>query len=138
MNPWTVQATSEAEEELADIWLQATDRNAVAAAQFTIEHRLARDPIDEGAEVAEGLWKIVAEPLTAYYELNPAQRELLDFPLTGAKVKGNSAEGFHSFGSPSAPFSTNCRVPTGLSVKSYPWLSVPMANTSSPAAVTTR
>ncbi len=58
MNPWTVLASSEAEEELADIWVQAADRKAVTAAQFAIEQRLARNPIDEGEEVAEGLWKL--------------------------------------------------------------------------------
>jgi hypothetical protein len=77
MNPWSVNSSSEAEEELADIWLHAVDRNAVAAAQFDMEQRLSRNPVTEGAEVAEGLWKIVAQPLAAYYELNMAQREVI-------------------------------------------------------------
>jgi hypothetical protein len=40
---WTVDATAEAEEELADIWLQASDRSAVTQAQAAIEQRLETD-----------------------------------------------------------------------------------------------
>jgi hypothetical protein len=74
MNPWTVESTSIAEDQLAEIWLHAPDQRAVTAAQAAIERTLARDPLAHGQEVREGLRKLTVAPLTVYYEVRPAQK----------------------------------------------------------------
>ena len=65
-----------AEDELADLWVAAPDRQAVTAAQAAIDRMLARDPLGLGTAVAEGLLKITVDPLTAYYEVDAARRHV--------------------------------------------------------------
>jgi plasmid stabilization system protein ParE len=74
MTPYTVEWTSTAEDQLAEIWLQASDPQAVTTAQATIDGMLARNPLGHGVEVQEGLRKITVPPLTVYYEVNATQR----------------------------------------------------------------
>jgi hypothetical protein len=79
---WAVEATEAAEEELAELWLLATDRPAITAAQHAIEQRLQRDPLGQGAELSEGLWKIVAAPLVAYYEVDASTSRVVVTSVT--------------------------------------------------------
>ena len=69
MTPYQVEWTSTAEDQLADSWLHAPNPQAVTAAQAAIDHTLAQNPLGHGAEVGEGLRKIVVPPLTAYYQV---------------------------------------------------------------------
>jgi len=73
MKPYTVEWTSTAEDQLADIWLNAADPPAVTAAQATIDDLLARNPLGHGQEVQEGLRKIQVPPLTAYYAVQTSR-----------------------------------------------------------------
>lgn len=75
MSAWTVHWLSQAEDDLADLWLHASDRPAVTAAQDQLEQLLQRDPLGHGSELGEGLWKITVDPLKAYYTVEePARR----------------------------------------------------------------
>ena len=67
----------EAETQLAAIWLAASDRNAVTSAQAKIDTELSVDPIDKCIRVAEGLYKIVVNPLSVYCEVNQSDRKVV-------------------------------------------------------------
>jgi ethanolamine utilization microcompartment shell protein EutL len=71
---YTVEWLTEAEDQLAEIWLQASDPKAVTASQAEIDRRLARDPTGCGQLLHEGLAKIVVPPLTAFYAVDAARR----------------------------------------------------------------
>jgi len=73
MNRYTVVWSEEAEDELAVIWLQAHDRQAVTKAQATIDARLETDPVNNSIDVAEGLRKIVVPPLIAFFSVELTQ-----------------------------------------------------------------
>jgi hypothetical protein len=73
MSRYTVEWTSAAEDQLANIWVQAHDRRAVNVAEAAIQGTLARDPLGQGTPVAEGLRKLTVAPLTVYYEVRAAQ-----------------------------------------------------------------
>jgi hypothetical protein len=56
MNEFEVEASEEAEHQLARIWISAgADRSAVVAAQHDAERKLAANPTKAGRHVAEGL-----------------------------------------------------------------------------------
>jgi hypothetical protein len=76
MNPYTVEWLPGAEQELADIWLAAPDRSAVTRAEATITRLLARDPLHSGVEVAEGLRKLIVDPLMLFYSVQQANRKV--------------------------------------------------------------
>jgi hypothetical protein len=59
---------------LTALWLQATDRQAVTAAQATIDRVLAANPLGSGYPVSEGLYAIEVPPLRAQYEVLPNDR----------------------------------------------------------------
>jgi len=71
-----VEWLPDAEDDLAAAWIQASDRQAVTGAQALIDRLLARDPLTNGEEVAEGLRKIIAEPVVAYYEVDTGRRHV--------------------------------------------------------------
>jgi plasmid stabilization system protein ParE len=73
MTPFTVEWTSTAEDQLTDIWMQATDPGAVTKATAAIDALLARNPLGHGSAVQEGLRKITIAPLTVYYQVHPTQ-----------------------------------------------------------------
>jgi hypothetical protein len=66
MTPYTVEWTTTAEDQLAEIWLLAADPQAVVAAVAAIDTLLARDPLGRGLPVQEGLLKIRVPPLTVF------------------------------------------------------------------------
>jgi plasmid stabilization system protein ParE len=70
MTPFLVDWTEAALDMLADIWTQASDRPAVNDAQDYIDAVLARDPLHYGRLLSEGLYQIVALPLTAFYSID--------------------------------------------------------------------
>jgi mRNA-degrading endonuclease RelE of RelBE toxin-antitoxin system len=71
---WTVEWVPEAEDALADAWLQANDPQAVTRAQADVDRLLARDPVANGRLVHEGLYQIVVAPLTVFYSIDTANR----------------------------------------------------------------
>jgi hypothetical protein len=74
MSRYTVEWTQDAEDALADIWMQAADRAAVTAAEAAIHRLLEKDPVAHGAEVSEGLRRIIVEPLAALYTVDAGRR----------------------------------------------------------------
>jgi hypothetical protein len=71
---FTVTYKPSAEQDLADLWLNALDRQAVTDAANHIDSRLKRDPANQG-ESRGGQSRIVIEPpLAAIFEVNEADR----------------------------------------------------------------
>ncbi len=73
MKQYTVEWTATAEDQLAEIWLNAVDPLAVTISQATIDDLLARNPLGHGSDVSEGLRKAHVPPLTAYYEVHQSR-----------------------------------------------------------------
>ena len=66
---WTVIYRPDAADELATIWVNARDRQAVANAANQIDKRLARDPLSAG-ESREGNSRIICEgPLAVLFDV---------------------------------------------------------------------
>jgi hypothetical protein len=76
MSLYAVQLTTEAEDNLAEIWLDAEDRSAVTEAEAAIHGDLSSDPTGRGTLVAEGLYKIAYPPLGSilFHRRSPAAR----------------------------------------------------------------
>jgi hypothetical protein len=71
---WTVTWLPSAERTLTDLWVNAPDRNAVAAAANRIDQDLERDPLSAG-ESRQGDTRIhIVEPLAVLFDVDPAQR----------------------------------------------------------------
>lgn len=71
---FTLTYRPSARDELAELWLSASDRSAVTDSSNSIEHELRDDP-DLKGEVVEGpLRKIVTPPLVYYYIISPDDR----------------------------------------------------------------
>ena len=62
-----------AQQELADIWMRADDRNDVSAAANLIDRMLASDPRQQGEEFY-GERLLVALPLAVTYSVNEPDR----------------------------------------------------------------
>ena len=74
MTRYTVTWTRAAEDQLAEIWLRASDRKVVNAAQNRIDNELAKDAGRKGTEVAEGLRELTVPPLKAFFEVHEMDR----------------------------------------------------------------
>lgn len=66
---FTVLWSPSVEEELAEIWLSATDRSAVTNAADEIDQRLRSDPEHEGESRDRGRRILLLPPLGVTYEL---------------------------------------------------------------------
>lgn len=67
---WTVIYKPSAHNELADIWLNAADRQAIADAADEIDGLLQNSPI-EASESRSGVTRIIIRrPLTVLFDLN--------------------------------------------------------------------
>jgi hypothetical protein len=73
--PYTVSWQRSAENKLADIWNNATDRQAVRSAADTIDQRLARSPETEGRPLGDDRVLIV-RPLAVIYTVDTARQEV--------------------------------------------------------------
>jgi hypothetical protein len=67
---------TEAEDALAEIWLQASNPLSVTQAQARIDNLLSRDPAGNGRHLHEGLYQIVDPPLTVFYYLDSESRQV--------------------------------------------------------------
>jgi len=59
---------------LAELWLNAADRNAVAAAAHAIDQELCGDAPEKGTDLSEGLRSICAPPLKAIFTVREDDR----------------------------------------------------------------
>jgi hypothetical protein len=67
---WTVVWLPEAQRDLADLWLAATDRQTVRDAADWIDKALARDPDRTGIIAADGRF-LERVPLAVAFEILP-------------------------------------------------------------------
>ncbi len=76
MNPWLVEWTLSAEDETAEIWIQAPDPKAVTKALALIEKRLAQNPEGAGEYKSEGLYVLLVPPIRIYYTIEVVRRRV--------------------------------------------------------------
>jgi hypothetical protein len=67
---YTVFWLKSARDELAALWLDASDRNAVTAAAYTVDIQLTQDAASKGRELHEGLRILLVAPLRAIFTVN--------------------------------------------------------------------
>jgi hypothetical protein len=60
-------------DRLAEIWMQAADRQAVRAAADRIDQRLRVDPDHQGVQL-RGKWYLIERPLAIQYVVRPDDR----------------------------------------------------------------
>jgi hypothetical protein len=60
-------------DDLADIWIKASDRSAVNMAVDLIEAQLAEDPMAWGTQLSEGLYQISIRPVRLLFTCNANQ-----------------------------------------------------------------
>jgi hypothetical protein len=76
MMPFTVEWDKDPEDELARIYMQASDPMAVTQAQARADKLLAANPTGNGQLLSEGLYRINVRPLVVNYTLDPARRHV--------------------------------------------------------------
>jgi hypothetical protein len=67
---YTVAWAKPARDQLATIWIAASDRNAVTAAANEIDVLLTKDAPSKGVELHEGLRVLFVTPLRAIFAVN--------------------------------------------------------------------
>jgi hypothetical protein len=68
---WTVTYLPASQDDLANIWLNAPDPQAVAEAADAIDHILTIKPLGAGESRAGSSRIIIAHPLTVLYDVYP-------------------------------------------------------------------
>jgi hypothetical protein len=76
MNPFAVYWLPDAEDALAQVWLQAPDPQAVTVASAQVDRLLARDPLGCGQHLQEGLYKLVVPPLAVFYSVDETEHKV--------------------------------------------------------------
>jgi hypothetical protein len=71
MNQYTVIQPEWVENQLAELWLKAKDRDAVTAAADLIDRELRNEAESKGEQVNRDLRRFAAGPLWAYYTVHP-------------------------------------------------------------------
>lgn len=74
MTRFTVVWRPETLADLADIWLDADDRESVTRAAAEIDLRLRDDPANQGTQAHEGLWNLNETPLRVLFTMIQADR----------------------------------------------------------------
>jgi hypothetical protein len=74
VNPFQVEWEPAAEDELARLWLQSSDPQAITQAQAKADQLLSRDPLKYGRHLSEGLYCIDVPPLVLTYTIDSAKR----------------------------------------------------------------
>ena len=74
MTRYTVVWHRSTQDELAEIWTIARDRNAVTAAAHIIDVELSHDAATKGVEVSEGLRAFFAPPLRILFTVDEGER----------------------------------------------------------------
>ena len=74
MTRYTVVWLASAQDELADEWIRATNRNAVTVAVHAIDKELADDAPSKGVELGEGLRAFFSPPIRILYAVREEDR----------------------------------------------------------------
>jgi hypothetical protein len=72
---YTVTWHPSAEQELADIWLESTDRNEITQAANSLDHLLSSDPLTQGEEFY-GDRILVVLPIAITYTVSEPDRSV--------------------------------------------------------------
>lgn len=76
MTSFTVEWDAPAENELAQIYLDASDPASVTRAQARVDRLLAANPAGNGELLSEGLYRIEVEPPIVNYTIDNAQHHV--------------------------------------------------------------
>jgi hypothetical protein len=76
MNRFTVVWSPNEVERLTEIWMQSSDRGAVAIAADQIDRRLRDDPTRYAEPVHEGLWGLNQPPLRVLFSVSEDDRRV--------------------------------------------------------------
>ncbi len=63
-----------ARDELVDLWIAASDRDAITAAANSIDLELSEDATEKGIELSEGLRALFAPPLRVLFAAREGDR----------------------------------------------------------------
>ena len=74
MTRYTVVWVRSARDELAELWMNAPNRNAVTNAAQDIDRQLAEDAPIQGVELREGLRSLFATPLNVIFSVREDDR----------------------------------------------------------------
>jgi len=74
MTRYTVVWVKSSQDELAELWMNAPDRNAVTVAAHAIDQELGEDAAVKGSELSEGLRSLFAPPLKAIFTVREDDR----------------------------------------------------------------
>jgi hypothetical protein len=74
MNRYTVVWVKSAVDELVELWIAASDRNAVASATHEIDRQLTTGPSLRGELLSEGLRALNVPPLRVVFAVNEDDR----------------------------------------------------------------
>jgi hypothetical protein len=78
---YTVLWRPVAEQRLAEIWIAAADRDAVARAADSIDALLARDPLTRGESRGGNSWVLLVDPLGVYFNVEVDDRRVWVFDV---------------------------------------------------------
>ncbi len=74
---YTVEWTDDAEQDLADIWINAPDQKAISSAADELDRQLARDPLSD-SESREGAERIAfVIPLAIRFTVDSGRRRVV-------------------------------------------------------------
>lgn len=82
---YTVVYVPSAEDQLAEIWMAATDREAVTVASDRIDRTLADDPVDAGESRPDGYRVLIELPLVVYFHILEADRMVRVLRVIGSR-----------------------------------------------------
>jgi hypothetical protein len=71
---WTVTYRPSADEQLAELWLNATDRQAISSASNAIARQLASDPLIAGESREDNLRILIEPPIAVIYDVSELDR----------------------------------------------------------------
>jgi hypothetical protein len=71
---WTVTYRPSADDQLAELWLNATDRQAIASASNAIARQLASDPLMAGESREDSLRILIEPPIAVIYDVSEFDR----------------------------------------------------------------
>jgi hypothetical protein len=74
MTIYTVVWLASAQDELAEHWMNASNRNAVTAAAHLIDEELSHDAATKGVALSEGLRAFFAAPLRILFTVDEGDR----------------------------------------------------------------
>ena len=71
---YTVLWKSDAEDQLARLWMDAENRNAVRRAADKIDQLLGDDPLKQGESRSAGVRVMFVDPLAVFYQVQEQDR----------------------------------------------------------------